>query len=62
MFQEFFAKNLTHLEEKTHDFFGTDLAKDTIRHKVAVLFPEHEVESFTEHFWNRIQNWRKSIG
>lgn len=60
-FREFCDKNLTHLEEKTHEFFGTDLAKNTIRQKVAALFPEHEVESFTEHFWERIQNWRSSI-
>jgi hypothetical protein len=60
-FREYCDKNLTHLEEQTHEFFGTDLAKDTIRQKVAALFPEHEVESFTEHFWERIQNWRSSI-
>lgn len=57
-FREFCDQNLTHLEEQTHEFFGTDLAKDTIRQKVTALFPAHEVESFTEHFWGRIQNWR----
>ncbi len=60
-FQEYCDKNLQHLEEQTHEFFGTDLAKDTIRQKVVALFPEHEVESFTEHFWQRIQNWRQSL-
>ena len=60
-FREFCDQNLTHLEEQTHQFFGTDLAKDTIRQKVAALFPEHEVDSFTEHFWSRIQDWRDSI-
>jgi len=60
-FQEFCDQNLQHLEEQTHQFFGTELAKETIRQKVIALFPEHEVDSFTEHFWQRIQNWRDSI-
>lgn len=59
-FEEFCDRHLTHLEEQTRDFFGTDLARDTIRRKVATLFPEHEVESFTDHFWQRIQDWRNS--
>ena len=28
--------------------------------EVAALFPEHEVEKFTEHFWGLIQFWRKT--
>lgn len=60
-FNEFCERNLGNVEEQTYEFFGTDLAKDTIRQKVAALFPEHEVDSFTEHFWERIQNWRNSI-
>ena len=57
-FREFCALHLQHLAEATHEFFGTSLAKETIRQKVRALFPEHEVESFTEHFWARIQRWR----
>ena len=30
-----------------------------VRVKVAALFPEHELERFTELFWNRIQDWRR---
>jgi len=60
-FREFCDQHLTHLEEQTHEFFGTDFAKETIRQKVGALFPEHEVESFTEHFWGRIQNWRNDL-
>ena len=33
-------------------------AKDAVRQKVAALFPAHEVEQFTELFWQRIQAWR----
>ena len=57
-FNEFCDQHLSNLEDVAREYFGTDGAKDTIRSKVAALFPEHEVESFTEHFWGRIQNWR----
>jgi hypothetical protein len=30
-----------------------------VRLKVEALFPPHEHESFTEHFWERIQMWRR---
>jgi hypothetical protein len=29
-----------------------------VRLKVEALFPEHEWEQFTEHFWQAIQRWR----
>lgn len=57
-FNEFCDQHLSHLEEHSHEFFGTDVAKETIRKKVVSLFPTHEVESFTEYFWERIQRWR----
>ena len=41
-----------------HDFFASDEAREAVRHKVQALFPEHEVEEFTELFWQRIQTWR----
>ncbi|MDC0722599.1 ATP-grasp domain-containing protein [Nannocystis bainbridge] len=58
-FQEFVAKHLTHLDEVTWEFFGTDTAKGFVRQKVAALFPAHEVEAFTDHFFGLIQFWRK---
>ncbi len=30
-----------------------------MRQKVEALFPAHEVERFTEHFWGLIQLWRE---
>lgn len=57
-FREFCDQHLRHLEEATHEFFGTETAKIAVRDKVAALFPTHEVDEFTEHFWNRIQIWR----
>ena len=57
-FEEFCAKHLGHLDEVAWEFFGTPVAKDAVRKKVAALYPAHEVELFTELFWKRIQAWR----
>ena len=61
-FAEFCARHLPHVDEVVWEFFGTDVAKDAVRQKVAALFPEHEHEKFTEHFWGLIQFWRKTEG
>jgi len=57
-FEEFCATHLAHLDEVALEFFATPVARDAVRKKVAALFPPHEVEPFTEVFWNRIQAWR----
>ncbi len=57
-FHEFCDTHLGHLHEVTHEWFGTDDARDAVRRKVAALFPPHEVDSFTETFYDRIQKWR----
>ncbi len=54
-FEEFCATHLAHLDEVAWEHFGTDEAKQAVRQKVAALFPAHEVERFTELFWERIQ-------
>ena len=33
-------------------------AKAAVRQKVEALYPDHEVEKFTELFFGRIQKWR----
>lgn len=58
-FEEFCAKELKHLDEIAWDFFGSPRARAAVRAKTAALFPEHEVEAFTELFFSRIQQWRK---
>jgi uncharacterized protein (UPF0147 family) len=58
-FEEFVARHLSDLDEVTHDFFGTESARDAVRQKVEAMFPSHEVERFTELFWQRIQRWRE---
>ena len=61
-FEEFCAKHLGHLDELAVEFFGSDKAHDAVRQKVTALYPEHEVDEFTELFWNRIQDWRRQQG
>jgi hypothetical protein len=55
-FEEFCATHLAHLDEVADEFFGSDIARDAVLQKVTALFPEHEIESFTELFWQRIQH------
>ncbi|HEY5937580.1 MAG TPA: hypothetical protein VIU61_23195 [Kofleriaceae bacterium] len=57
-FEEWNAKELKHLDEVAWEFFGTPTARDAMKQKVAALFPQHEIEPFTELFWNRVQAWR----
>jgi len=61
-FVEFCAEHLRHVDEVTWEFFGSPRAKEAVRLKVEALFPAHEVEQFTEHFWGLIQFWRKTEG
>lgn len=57
-FHEFCDEHLSHLDEVVDEFFQSDIARDAVRQKVRSLFPEHEVDSFTDLFWERIQQWR----
>ena len=61
-FQDFCRTHLGHLDELAYDFFGSDLMRDAIRQKVTSLFPDHEIEEFSEFFWNRVQLWRRQEG
>jgi len=57
-FEEFCARHLGHFDEVAYEFFASSEAREAVRQKVAALFPEHEIEQFTELFWDRIQAWR----
>ncbi|HMO13389.1 MAG TPA: hypothetical protein PKD64_06105 [Pirellulaceae bacterium] len=57
-FQDFCDEHLGDIEGAAIEFFGTETAKTAIREKVRTLFPAHEVEEFTELFWQRVQAWR----
>jgi hypothetical protein len=59
-FFQFSECHLKHLDEVAWEFFGTEVAQDAVRKKVASMFPPHEVERFSDHFWGLIQFWRKT--
>ncbi len=59
-FQEFCDKHLAHLDEVAWEYFGDERARTAVRKKVQALFPEHEWDHFTEHFWGKLQEWRES--
>ncbi len=61
-FRTFCRKQLGHLDELAYDFFGSSVMRDAIHQKVASLFPPHEVNEFTELFWDRVQLWRAQEG
>ncbi len=61
--EEFYAfcdRHLGHLDEVAHEFFASDTVLDAVREKVSALYPTHEIDEFTELFWNRIQKWRQT--
>jgi hypothetical protein len=58
-FEAFCDEHLGHLDEVADAYFGTEGVRDAIREKVEALYPEHEIDEFTQLFWNRIQKWRQ---
>jgi hypothetical protein len=58
-FGEFCQEHLGDLDEVAGEFFASDRAREAVRLKVQALFPEHEVEEFTERFFGAIQRWRQ---
>lgn len=61
-FREFCQTHLSHLDEQAYEFFGSAILRDAIHQKVSSIFPEHEIEEFTELFWERVQSWREKEG
>jgi len=61
-FEEFCARHLAHLDDVADEFFGSDVAREAVHRKVTALFPAHEVDSFTDLFFGRIQQWRVNEG
>jgi hypothetical protein len=57
-FASFCDTYLGHLDGVVWDFFQTEVAYHAVRQKVAALFPPHELDLFTDIFWERIQRWR----
>ena len=59
-FEAFVDAHLGDLDSIALEFFGSDRFRDIVREKVAALYPPHEVERFTEHFFGLVQFWRKT--
>ena len=57
-FETFCDEHLGPLEEIAWEYFGSEDAKSAVRQKVTALYPEDEIEEFTERFWAAIQVWR----
>jgi hypothetical protein len=57
-FEAFCDEHLGPLEEVAWEYFGSDAARSAVREKVTALYPEHEIDEFTERFWASIQVWR----
>ena len=57
-FEDFCAQHLAGLERAVWDYFGDDRARQAIARKVEALFPRHEWESFSDYFWEAVQEWR----
>ena len=59
-FAEFCDEHLGTLDEVVYEYFATDRARSIVRNKVASMFPEHEIDQYTDHFWGLIQFWRQT--
>lgn len=54
-FEAFCDQHLAHLDEVAAGFFASEPMRDAIREKVTALYPEHEIDEFTDLFWDRVQ-------
>jgi hypothetical protein len=59
-FQAFCDQHLGHLDEVAWEFFGSARCKEIFRAKVAALYPAHEIDKFTDHFFGLVQFWRRT--
>ena len=59
-FQAFCEEHLGDLDRVALEFFGSERFEEIVREKVSSLYPEHEIEAFTEHFFGLVQFWRKT--
>jgi hypothetical protein len=59
-FHEFNERHLGHLDEVAAEFFATDRFYEIVTAKVTALYPAHEIEKFSKHFFGMVQFWRKT--
>lgn len=56
-FQEFCDAHLSELDQVALEFFESEHFQQIVHEKVASLYPEHEIEKFTKHFYGLVQFW-----
>lgn len=59
-FEDFCTTHLSHLDEVALEYMGTEPARLAVANKVTAMFPSHEVDKFTDHFWGLLGLWRKT--
>jgi hypothetical protein len=59
-FTEFCEEHLSHLDQLALDYFSTERFQRVVREKVEALYPAHEHDQFTEHFFGLVQFWCKT--
>ncbi|MCB9760390.1 MAG: hypothetical protein H6739_11180 [Alphaproteobacteria bacterium] len=59
-FDEFNARWLSELDAVALEFFGSDRFRDIVHEKVVALYPAHEVQKFTDHFFGLVRFWCKT--
>ncbi len=59
-FAEFVDEHLSDLDQLALDYFGTPEFRKAVHQKVSALYPKHEIEQFTDHFFGMVQFWRKT--
>jgi len=56
-FAAFEAEHFADLDERARAYFATDDFRRVVQQKVTALYPHHEIETFTERFFDRVQQW-----
>ena len=59
-FKAFCAEHLADLDEVALEFFSSPRFREIVHAKVASLYPKHEIEPFTDHFYGLVQFWCKT--
>lgn len=54
-FEAFCREHLGQLDDVARAFFHSERACEAIRLKVAALYPAHEIDGFTQLFWDRVR-------
>ncbi|MBX3418498.1 MAG: hypothetical protein KF851_12910 [Pirellulaceae bacterium] len=56
-FDAFCREHLGHFDQVAREFFQSETAYRAIRLKVEALFPPHEIDTFSQLFFDRVQTW-----